>query len=193
MERISIEQLERTLYLDSPFELVIRAAGLIERSIEAAIAAAMPTPHEIELRRSSWSLKLDLVIGLGMLPHEMGGMVRQLLDVRHRIAHDYNATVSLADARDFVNAWPARARTVLNRAPADYDEDPWDGVREGVALIVFTLQSGAAATRDTHVSMRALSVAVRDLKAGRSASDVYDEFQAAVTADRQARESRGEL
>lgn len=72
-----------------PFRYAIIGFSAIESALEALISESLTKPHRLELRRLSFSFKVDLAIGVGGLNHESKGLLIKLAKIRNFYAHDF--------------------------------------------------------------------------------------------------------
>lgn len=77
--------------------LVIRAHGEIDIAIRIAVAEALAEPHEVELERLTFPLKVDFAIALGVIHSRIRPLLLKLNRVRNSFAHDSRANVSESD------------------------------------------------------------------------------------------------
>lgn len=68
--------------------LVIRAHGELEIAIRVAIAEALAEPHELELERLSFPLKVDLAVALGVMRSAIRPLLLRLNKIRNDFAKD---------------------------------------------------------------------------------------------------------
>ena len=124
--------------------MVIRAHGEIETALRVAIVEALIEPHELELERLSFPLKLDLAIALGVVRNSVRPLFLRLNKTRNEFAHDPRAEFTEKDARDLVNVLSEGYRDGL-KTDLDNAKTPKEILR--IVFVVAFLEALGAAER----------------------------------------------
>jgi len=82
---------------------VLRGHQIIESLADAAISAALPVPHVLEIQRLPFGLKIDLLVALELLLPASRPLLVKLNNIRNQFAHKRNATLDERQARDLYN------------------------------------------------------------------------------------------
>ena len=77
--------------------VVIRAHLYLEHWLNLLIEECLPEPGAIEIERQSFSFKVDLAVGLGVLPQTLKQPLLGVNSFRNRLAHDIEAQISQTD------------------------------------------------------------------------------------------------
>lgn len=122
MQLPSEDTLRQVMQAPDDLVLVMRGHSLVEGMLVTAIAEAMAAPHELEMKRMPFPLKLDLAIALGILQPRSRGVLMKLNKLRNDFAHDCEACITSSQAQDMKNAFPEHYRQSL--AGHLHNDDP---------------------------------------------------------------------
>lgn len=84
--------------------LSIRGHVAIESALSDVIVNALPDPHQLEIERLSFPLKVDLAIALKGLHKDSRPLFLKLNTIRNRFAHQATAELDESSARDLKNS-----------------------------------------------------------------------------------------
>ena len=152
-----IVHLRKIFALKNSLQLIIRGTSLIERILNVAVSEALPNQHVIELSRMSFQLRIDLAIGLGVLPADTRSTYIKLYKIRSRFAHSPVIRFTKRDARDFLNAMTPRIRDVVHTwdKQSEIPKDPLQVLREAIAVLFIGLEQAVKQMRDNRVREQA--------------------------------------
>ena len=183
--RLSREQLNRALKASNTLTVVVKGHLAIEALLGLAISEALPVPRRIEIERLGFALKVDLAVGLGLLPDDLRAPYAKINNVRNSFAHGTKTRFERREARELYNAWPPG----IQKAGAIRFEDfktPLDVLRDAIAVAVVLLESTITEMRDNKVRSREWAKLVAE------ALDQSEEASAARNRYRDTREKRVE-
>jgi hypothetical protein len=106
------------------------------------VAEALTEPHELELERLTFPLKLDLAIALGIIPSDIRPLFLKLNKIRNTFAHNSRASFDSPEAQELLGTMPAPHRDSVR----DYlaaAQTPRDILR--IAFVVAFYQAKGAA------------------------------------------------
>ncbi|MDS1833522.1 hypothetical protein QX240_22645 [Vibrio vulnificus] len=81
------DQIEQFLLLDDLMKISIIGFSIIESEIEKLINLGLGEDHQVEVKKMSVRIKVDLAIALGTFPHSYKGIFGKLADLRNEYAH----------------------------------------------------------------------------------------------------------
>ncbi|EGQ9613149.1 hypothetical protein BFX22_18045 [Vibrio cholerae] len=81
------DQIEQFLLLDDLMKISIIGFSIIESEIEKLIYLGLGYGHQVEVKKMSVKMKVDLAIALGTFPHSYKGILGKLADLRNAYAH----------------------------------------------------------------------------------------------------------
>jgi len=103
-------QLVALIGIEDPLLLAIRGHQAIDALLTTAITSALPDPHQVEVERLSFTLKVDLAVALKRIPQDCRGMFTALNRVRNRLTHDAAAALDEQTAAEIRSAYAAPQR-----------------------------------------------------------------------------------
>ena len=77
--------------------VVIRAHLYVESTLNQLIAEALFRPKAMDVVRLSWRFKVPLAAAIGVIPEDFQPPLRQLNDLRNKLAHRLDAAITDAD------------------------------------------------------------------------------------------------
>ncbi|EKF9208300.1 hypothetical protein GOU96_18050 [Vibrio sp. R-1] len=80
-------EIDRLLLLDDEMKISVIGFSLIEEKIEDLIELGLESGHRVEIKKMSTMIKVDLAIGLGVLPPDYKGVIKKLYKLRCEYAH----------------------------------------------------------------------------------------------------------
>lgn len=109
----SESEFRATTYTEDLHSMVIRSHSDLEQTLVAVITQALAEPHELEVRKLTFPLKVDLAIALSALRSDLRPVLMKLNKIRNEFAH--NASASLGDQalKDLINTIPLLLRQNL--------------------------------------------------------------------------------
>lgn len=81
-----------------PLVLTIKAHHSIDSLLDEALHVRMPHAKELDLRRVSFLLKVDFLVGLGVMRKQLRPLFDKANSVRNRFAHDPHTEIDASDA-----------------------------------------------------------------------------------------------
>ncbi|EMA2482227.1 hypothetical protein U2G54_003708 [Vibrio fluvialis] len=80
-------EIDRLLQLDDSMKISVLGFSLIEEKIERLIELGLDSEHRVEIKKMSTMIKVDLAVGLGVLPSDYKGLIKKLYQLRNEYAH----------------------------------------------------------------------------------------------------------
>ena len=97
--------------------VVVRGHQFVEAAVNAMISEALPAPHEVEIGRLTFALKVDLAISLRLLRPDSRPLFMAITKVRNRFAHDPGAVFDSKESNDLCNTFSAFQRRLIGQRP----------------------------------------------------------------------------
>ena len=109
--------LDMLLYVDHmnprrPIEMFFRGHLWVERVLTSLLIESLTDPDAIRAERRSFSEKRNLSIATGVLDYPTAESLKRINDVRNRLAHEFNSTVTLRDVSALEASLKGVPRTV---------------------------------------------------------------------------------
>ena len=134
---------EQAISPDDLLPLLLRAHQLIELTMNEAIAEALPYPHDMEIQRLTFALKIDFCVALRILGPEEAPAFRKINSLRNAVAHRAGAAISDRDRVDLWNALSTNQRHLANISNP-HEVTPLEVLRQ-ILRVVFVQMGGAVA------------------------------------------------
>lgn len=135
--------------------LVIRSHGELERALKVAISEALVDPHEIEMERMSFPLKVDLAVALGVIREDVRPLMIKLNRIRNTFAHDSRADFTDKEAAEVLGAFSPAHREGM-RTHLDTAKSPREVLRIGFVLAFCEATTAADRVRELKQRRREL-------------------------------------
>ncbi|WP_315765658.1 MULTISPECIES: hypothetical protein [unclassified Bradyrhizobium] len=120
------------------WQQLLQAHLYFDHVITKTLEDALKNPDAINMRRNSFSQKLQLISAMGLLPAELISPVEFINGLRNRIAHDLDFEIDDKHIDDLVNCTPKHLREVA----LDEDERQPGPIRffELLRVILFQIE-----------------------------------------------------
>jgi hypothetical protein len=125
-----------------PLVMVIRGHLFIDSVLNSAISEGLFEPHEIEIERFSFPLKLDLAIALGVLRKESRPIFLKLNRLRNEYAHKPDAIINEATAQEIVSSLTKYQRQLVKQF-IDEAKRPREFLRIALTVAFFEAKHAA--------------------------------------------------
>jgi hypothetical protein len=184
-----------------PFTMVIKSHQCIEELLLLAISEALATPHALELRRLSFSLKAELATALACVPLDSLPLLLKINKLRNSFAHDRRASFTAKQASELFGCLSRGQKQALGREISSYGH-VIEIFRECATLIDVQLEATVTRMRDDKVRERILleeawsviSQKPADVAARREmGSKRQQKIEERVNEERKQRNKRGAL
>ncbi|HZZ57424.1 MAG TPA: hypothetical protein VFE31_06310 [Opitutaceae bacterium] len=135
---------EFRLIVNATDEAVISIRGhvAIDAALGELIAAALPSAHEVEIERMSFSLKVDLSIGLCAIHPGSRSIFIKLNKIRNLFAHSASATLGEKDKNELKNSMGAGHREMMGEH-FDNIASPRDALQVATVAAFYETKSAA--------------------------------------------------
>ncbi|ASA57742.1 hypothetical protein [Vibrio gazogenes] len=80
-------EIDKLLQLDDSMKISVLGFSLIEEKVERLIELCLDSEHRVEITKMSTMIKVDLAVGLGVLPSDYKGLIKKLYQLRNEYAH----------------------------------------------------------------------------------------------------------
>lgn len=185
MELPTDEQLQEFLNDEDPISFVIRGHQALEAAIISAINEALPMPHELEISRLSFNLKVDLAIALHIVRPEIRPILLAVNAVRNKFAHTPGYQFDNKAALDLKNTICSTGFGFEKHFVSI--KEPHEVLRCAIALCFFLGTSALAQVRDKKLESSVVMDMVKETldkrpRAARTVqlSQTYAEFRRRV-------------
>jgi hypothetical protein len=84
---LTFDEFAQLIGNEDPLSFVIRGHQATEAALVCLIATALPNPHQMELAKLSFQLKVDLAVALQLIRSESRPLFFAVNTVRNRFAH----------------------------------------------------------------------------------------------------------
>jgi hypothetical protein len=106
----SQEQIHSLIKTGDAFKYAVVGFTAIEAAIDELILDSLHTSHQLELKRLSVDLKVDLLIGLGSLRRDSKGLLVKLSKARNYYAHEFVGTADYCKPQELVSCFGKHQR-----------------------------------------------------------------------------------
>ncbi|HEY3128874.1 MAG TPA: hypothetical protein VGL91_05410, partial [Acidobacteriota bacterium] len=127
------QELCEIVNVNDAMAVVIRGHQAMQAILDSAIAAALPGPHAIELHRLSFSLKVDLAIGLQLAHQDLRLPLLAFNRLRNSFAHDPAAALTEKETAELTQAFSDRLRSFFTSMKVGTDNIE---VLQGVVIML---------------------------------------------------------
>jgi hypothetical protein len=141
--------------------VTVRGHQCVETALTLLLLEALPAPHEIELSRLSFALKLDLALALNLIRCDSSPLFMALNRLRNRFAHDPGATFDAKAATDLANTFSTFQK---HAAVEDLNlmSDPRDVLAHAFAVVYYEATGSLGRLKDSKLYQEVLQELVQD-------------------------------
>lgn len=129
-----------------PLTLVLRGHQAVDSVLNCILQETLPEPHEVELSRLSFGLKVDLAIALQALRSDSRPLFMSVNRIRNHFAHDLAASFDEKHRLGLIQSLSKFHRHLLGVDPSDLDSDGL--LRRVIGILFVECQSAAKRVRD---------------------------------------------
>lgn len=112
---------------------ILKGHLFIETILETLLKRNLKNPEELLKQQLSFSLKLNLVSSLGILPNNHIGAIKALNKIRNNYAHNLNYHITIAEINQLKLEWAPIQEKAYNAAVLN------KGIEDAVLLAVLFL------------------------------------------------------
>jgi len=102
----NVETLKKRIRDEDPAQAIIQAHLHLDHVVSQMLSEAVPFPRHLQLDRTGFNQKLQLVAAMGLLAPNLLAPIKVINSIRNRIAHKLDYSVNSADAAKLRSAVP---------------------------------------------------------------------------------------
>lgn len=98
---------------DNDLESTIRGHLYLEHVLIHLLREALPNFHLMQIERVPFSIKVEICAALGVLSPDLVFPIKKINELRNKVAHKIDYTISVQDKRDLLNLFPEVGRELV--------------------------------------------------------------------------------
>jgi hypothetical protein len=130
LDELSVQHM---IFETNELSSILKGHLFIETILETLLKRNLKNPEELLKQQLSFSLKLNLVSSLGILPNNHIGPIRALNKIRNNYAHNLNYHITIAEINQLKVEWAPIQEKAYNAAVLN------KGIEDAVLLAVLFL------------------------------------------------------